>query len=258
MPDDEAPKPPSVPRLRRRPVAAQDPPKERYPLPSVEEQVKRRPGRPRKVPEKPKLPRRSDGAMARLSKWEQFERRQQVAKLRMQGLQMAQIAKVMNLNIHTVSRDLDAVQSENKKVITDFDKQKYLGEGLARFEEIRQRTWSEYYSTDEVRYKLKALDVLRAVQRDEFSALIDTGVIVKDPEKPQQVEHEHKHTLHLDWSPEMRERVAQALLQESLRTTLAEPTLEAGVVDAVVVETVDADAGTDTKTENGPESETKE
>jgi hypothetical protein len=172
--------------------------------------------------------------LKRLSRFEAAERRTHVAKLRMQGVQVRQIAKILGIGINVVVRDMEVIAEENKKSISEFDKQRYIGDGLARYEELRQRAWSEYFEATEPRFKLKALDVLRSIQKDEFDALTQTGVIAPEPEQPQVV---HTHTLKLDWSPEMRERVSQALLQQSLRTTLAEPLPELPVVmDATVVE----------------------
>jgi len=178
--------------------------------------------------------RRKKGPLARLNKYESAERRQQIARLRMQGLGVAQIGKILGVSSVTVSKELMVIGDENKRTVSSFDKQRYIGEGLARYEEIRQRAWAEYYSATEQRHKLKALDVLRSIQRDEFDALIQTGIVSPDPE-PQQVEH--KHVLHLDWSDEMKERVTQALLQQSLRSNLAEPTPELPpVIDTVAVD----------------------
>jgi hypothetical protein len=174
----------------------------------------------------PKKARRKkvSGVLKRLTKYEIMERRQHIGKLRTQGLQVRQIAKILNLSDFTVEMDLHAVQKENAQLVSQFEKDKHLGDSLARYEHLRQEAWSRYYSAKEDRHKLKALEVLLSIEKEQNGMLIDTGVIVtKEP--PQQVEH--KHTLQLDWSADMKNRVAEALLQQSLRSTLAEPTLEA-------------------------------
>jgi hypothetical protein len=177
---------------------------------------------------KRKYRRKSSGVLARLTAYEIQERRQHVGRLRTQGLGLVQIAKVLNLSEFTVERDLKAYQEDNARRISTFEKEKYLGQSMANFERIREEAWTRYYGAKEDRHKLKALDVLLSIEKEQTSMLMETGIISKPKEEPAHVEH--KHTLQLDWSETMKKRVAEALLQQSLHSTLAEPTPELSAI----------------------------
>lgn len=183
-------------------------------------------------PKRTKRPK--SGVLARLTQYEIAERRQHIGRLRTQGLGLAQIAKVMSISEFTVERDLKAFQEENAKRISSFEKENYLGQSLAHYAQLRQEAWSRYYGSKEDRHKLKALDVLLSIEKEQTSMLLETGIIIKPKEEPALIEH--KHTLQLDWSDSMKKKVAEALLAQSLKTTLAEPTPELlPIQEAVVV-----------------------
>jgi predicted transcriptional regulator len=170
---------------------------------------------------------------ARLTQYEIAERRKNVERLRLRGLSVTAIAKLLKVEVWTVSKDLKAVQEQNIKEVNDFDQSAAVAEAMSRYREIEERAWAEYSSADSSRERLKALDLLRVTQGDKLKALADTGLIHKEP-----VQLEVKHTHQLDWTPEMRDNVARALLYQGLTPQLAEPTLdEAEIIEVEAIET---------------------
>lgn len=176
-------------------------------------------------------PGKATSTWLKATRWEIAERRMRCERLRMQGLGMEAIAKILKVSIATVSNDLKVVKDENKSRITKFERDSFVGEGIARFEELEKRAWMEYHATKDQRMRFRALDLIRNIQSDKFDALISCGVLQPD-QKPQQIQH--THTLQLDWSEEMRAKVARTLLEQSLQTQLAEPTAEDHMIEAVV------------------------
>jgi len=176
----------------------------------------------------------------RLTTIEIDERRTQVEKLRFRGLGVAQIAKVMGLDPKMVSRDLVAVRDKNRANISEMEQNAYIGEALNVLSEVQQKAWEEYHSTPDAKRqnRLKALDLIRSIEKDKLNALLDTGVIEKK-EDPKQIDH--KHTLSLDWNDEMRDKVANALLEQSLKTPVLAPVIDATVVEAPAVEQEEED-----------------
>jgi len=193
-----------------------------------------------------RIKKKVHGVSARLTQLELEERRDQVEKLRTRGLGVRNIAKLLNLNQETVMNDLRAVKEVNSKRITEFEKNQHLGDSLARFDQFRQEAWARYHAAKEERHKLKALEVLVSIEKEQKSMLLDTGVIAKPKEEAPTVEV--KHTLKLDWSPDMRSRVAEALLQQSLKSNLAEPTPELSAVQDAELVTVTVTSTDETET----------
>jgi DNA-binding CsgD family transcriptional regulator len=181
---------------------------------------------PEALPGVPKLKkgRRSPGkAVVRANKpnaWELQERRQRVLRLRLRGLSYANIGKLLNLQIPTVMRDLEAVQKQSVGKVSNFQQHSFVAEALTVHDEIIERAWSEFSAAQEgTQHRLKSLDLIRVTQADKVKVLQDCGVIKKVTE-----EKTIKHTFELPWDEETKDAVVMTLLQKRLTPQLAEPT----------------------------------
>lgn len=178
-------------------------------------------GRPPGIPNpaKPKIPR-----PARLNRWQTMERRGHVAKLQMQGVTSTQIAKILGIAQSTVLDIFKQLKQEHGQILANFDKHQFIGQKIEHFANLREKAWREFNAAPDPKIKLKALDLVRTLHKDEIAVLVDTGVIIPDRAPVQVVDHQH--TLQLNMTAEMRTRIANAMLSSALKTPLAEPTPE--------------------------------
>ena len=182
------------------------------------------------MPRKPKPKTRPTGAKA----LEIRERRFEVQALRLRGMTLAKIAEALNINIDTACSDLAAVRAENRAAVTEVDQAKMLADALARLENVEKTAWAEYNKMDLTPgQRLRALDLVRVTVNDKLKTLMDVGLVAK-ADATAKVTHVHE----LSWSPEMQERVARALLEQSLTTPLLEPVKDEWIDVAEVTEPV--------------------
>lgn len=163
----------------------------------------------------------------RSTKYELAQRRKEVERLRLRGLGIAAIAKLMEMSQSAVSNDLEEIRRENAARFKEFDQRQYVADSVSHFETLQQSAWAEYYKAETPQQRLKALDLVRSIENDKIKALRDTGIVQGGDEGPREVTHTHR----LDWSREMRENVARALLEQGLSAQLPEPIPEADVID---------------------------
>lgn len=173
---------------------------------------------------------------ARITKYEQESRQEQICSLRLRGLTFVNIAKVLGISISTVQKDFKAIQKINAKRIDGLEQAEFIGESLAHYEEIEKKAWSEYHGAKKTQEKIKALDLIRVIQGDKIKALKEVGLIRGAEVKQVDVTHHHQ----LDWSVETQQRVAKAMLQASLTHQLAEPVAESEIIDVSVNDAEDA------------------
>lgn len=167
-------------------------------------------------------PKKVTGHRTKLVKYELEERRKRIFQLRLRGLSVTTIAKILNVSPSLVSSDLKKVRRENKGGIDGIDQNEFIGESLAIFDELQEKGWSEYQQLVGEKncsnQRLKALDLIRTIQKDKVDVLTEVGLIGEE-EAPLEVAHVHR----LEWTPEIQERVARALIEQSLTTVLPEP-----------------------------------
>jgi len=190
----------------------------------------------------------------RLTTAEIADRRQQVMRLRLQGLTPAVIAKLINVSPATVSTDLKAVQQEQIEKVDALKVNEFMADALEMLAMVEEKAWSEYQKADPGSpARLKALDMVRRVQLDKLTALSDVGIFKKPEEVPKKIEHEHH--VRFDLPPQARQNAARALLNETLASNLLEPSPDGepepdNVLDVDAVEVVD-----ETGNETGMEDE---
>jgi len=157
----------------------------------------------------------------KLTQWEKKERQKQVLRLRLRGLSEAVIAKALNVSTFTVNRDLKTIQEANSEQMNNLQRNQFVAESLTVFGELSERAWSEVHANPTGTVgRLKALDLVRIVEKDKLSALVDTGLIQKVP--PVVIEPKAP----IMWSEEAQQAIAQIMLKEALRSPVIEPTLE--------------------------------
>jgi transposase-like protein len=166
---------------------------------------------------------------AEVERYTTEERQQTVQRMRLRGMTVRAIAKLLRVNPSTVQRDMQEIRRKNQDSVSAAERDEHMAEAMARFQEVEERAWSEYHAADEgSAQRIKALDLLRVIATDRIKALKDTGFIKVDPQK---VEIKHEHKLEEMWTPELMAEVAQKLLDKALTPQLAEPISEAEIID---------------------------
>lgn len=208
-----------MPMTRRKPVEVQ-------PEGSISKPQSTDPLEGKVTPEnvKASISKKSTNIKLRLTQWEIKERRKKVMRLRLRGLTGPMIAKIIGIGVRQVEKDLQVIQNENAQNLDKFQQNQFVGESLAVFTELEERAWGEFSSVEEGSpARLKSLDLIREIQKDKLEALIDTGIIQKDT--PSAPVH-HIHSLKLDWTQEVQDKVSRALLEASFKRPVLEPSLD--------------------------------
>jgi len=157
----------------------------------------------------------------------------------------SEIATKVGVDHSTITKDLAAIRDEQAGEAVKYDKDQHVVESAERLDMVDQCAWQTYLEAKPgSQTRIKALDLIRLTQNDRTKTLVDTGVIQKETHKV-----EVMHTHQLEWDDDMRERVAKALIDQSLTTNLLEPTREKddNIIDVTPVET---DGTLDYETEN--------
>jgi len=160
------------------------------------------------------------------SKEEMYERRQLVLRMRLRGKTYRQIAKELGVATMTVKRDLQLIKDQQASRVTQFERDKALGECLQTYELIHQEAWEQYHSavvgSDN---RVKFLNLIRAAENDRVKVLMDVGMIGRDAVR---IEHEHSHkadAVLAGLTKDAQQLIAMALLKAQLKPP-GEPILE--------------------------------
>jgi hypothetical protein len=174
------------------------------------------------IPDEAAAANRKQGVLGKLTKFEIADRRRKVMRLRLRGLGIPQIARVIQISESTVESDLLEVQKINQQAVNNFEKNQFIGESLLVFSELEERAWAEFSAAESgTSHRLKSLELIRSLNKDKIDALVDTGVI-KKAEDAQIIEHHHS----IKWDEDLKSKIAKAMLEASLKTKLLEPTPE--------------------------------
>lgn len=155
------------------------------------------------------------------------ERRESVQRLRLNGLNYKSISQVLGISVDTVARDLRSIAEENTKRLDNFNQNEEIAKALETLNEVERKAWESFISAPRnSNLRLKSLDLVRNVVSDKLKALQDCGLIKKEDKR---VEISHK--FELPWNDEVKEQVALALLNTTMTTRLAEPVIDATIVE---------------------------
>lgn len=173
------------------------------------------------------------GHNQRLNQYEIAERRLKVMRLRLSGLSYIAVGKSLGITVAVVRKDLKATAEKNQAKLDSFSQNEVIAEALSTLDEVHCRAWAEFAMSEEGSpHRLKVLDLIRNTTGDRLKALHDCGLIRKETQKV-----EVEHSIKLDWSEEVQEKVARALLQTTMSSMLAEPELDThDVIDVEPVE----------------------
>lgn len=188
----------------------------------------------------------------RLTEYEVMERRTQVQKMRLRGLSVPAIAKLLKnvdgtpVSEQTIHADLRAIQKENVQLIDKADKIEWVAQSIATFKDLEERAWADYHSSkDGTRDRIAALNLIRSIENDKIKILTSTGFIKADPKQIDvNVDHYHEHDkidvnhqlelkeAHPVWTKEIIDDVSKALMDRLLTTNLADPVPPEDIIDA--------------------------
>lgn len=174
-------------------------------------------------PPSPKMMKRSQ----KMTKVEIEQRRKQVRKLRLRGLSISNIAKLLTVSVGTIQRDLDAIVEESRKELANFTPNDYLAEDKAFYDELIELGYSEFMSAKpNTPQRIRALEFLRQARGDRRQAYKDCGLI-----QNQDVNVQHEVVYNLPWNDDVQKVIAVELLKRSLSAPPQEPQLDTNIVD---------------------------
>src|SRR5574343_520982 len=177
----------------------------------------------------------------KMTKFEIDGRRRQVQKLRMRGMTVETISKLLKVSVGTVQRALDAISDENRKALDGFTPEDYLAEDSAFYDDLLELGFQEFLAAKAgTPHRLRALDFLKKARSERRQAYKDCGLI-----QDQAINVNHEVEYKLPWDEETQKQIAEALLRRSLTAPSIEPEpdyVEAEIVDAnTTVATKDVD-----------------
>lgn len=206
--------------------------------------------RAQKPPKTPKRPLSNVSvqkkAPPKADSFEIMQRRRKVQSLRLRDYSYAEIGKELNIPDHIARQDMDFLRKQSADAVDQFQQNYEKGDALARRTELRIKLWEEYNAAvDEdgnpvTVLRLKILDTIRVLENDIFKLMQDGGLIVKVAEQV-----EHKVAYQLPWTHEVKQAVANAMLQSHLSKQLPAP--EPEIIDVTEVAPPEAEAVLATK-----------
>lgn len=193
-------------------------------------------------PEEEEKPRRKPRTSAAVQKkvrpkfdsYESMARRRKVQSLRLRGLSYQEIANKLQVSEVTVASDLEKLRKGARDAVDQFHQAQQTGDALAVYDELAAKAWEEFENaTDEngdpvTTARLKCLDLVRTIQNDKMRALHECGLLEKVADKV-----EHRVAYQLPWDANVKQRVAQAMLESALSPMLPAPQPE--VIDVLEV-----------------------
>ncbi len=155
----------------------------------------------------------------------QDARRRLVLDMKLKGHKQKAIAKHLGVSGKTVARDLKHLQQEPPDEDELDSLCQTITSHLAEIENRARRIFND--ATQSANAQIQALEVFRKVQADRVRLGKEVGLL---GERTKQIQVTHARST-LDWSPEMRERAARALIAVTLTTELQEPIPEVDCID---------------------------
>jgi hypothetical protein len=187
--------------------------------------------RPKKKPAKHNhvvRPQRGRGKATTGGKRE--ERRKEVRRLRMRNLSKSAIAKALGVSALTIGKDLEIITKENIERAVGSDQNAYIGDSISLFEEVEAQAWQDYEGVAVGHTnRAKFLDVIRNSRKDAINLKQNLGLLYKEPDKKSV-----RATVELDWAPQVKQLVSDAILEQHLKGSLPEP--EPMVLEAEEIE----------------------
>ena len=170
------------------------------------------------------------------------KRRRTVMRLSALGVPVEEIAQQIGYPYRVIQRDYDiGMEAAKHKYGTAKAGRVLAGEIEQGYDEIihnAKRIADEGRAMGTARQQLDALNLARITLKDKASVLADLGAVTREVQ-----EIKHRIEIGLDWSAELKEKAALALLGQSLNRRLLAPVPddfeEAEVVEVTQVEKAD-------------------
>lgn len=164
-------------------------------------------------------------AVTRGSSLDPSTRRRIVRDMRSKGYKREAIAKHLGVSGKTVARDVKYLQQDPPSADELDSLCQTISSHLGEIEDKARSIFND--NNQSANAQIQALEVFRKAQGDRIRYAKESGYF---GERTKEVQVTHTHNT-LDWSPEMRERVARALIEATLTTELLEPMPEAEYID---------------------------
>jgi len=147
-------------------------------------------------------------------------RRLEVARQRLRGKSIVEIANDMNYSEVTIKNDLDAVYEARKEYLTQFSQVDFVNQSLAIFQELERRAFNQmdFIPAGDSRHS-KFINDIRNTRQSMIGLLQDAGLVRKEsPEVKVNVTMEVLN----GWSPKQIDIVSESILDAAIVSEEAE------------------------------------
>ena len=141
-------------------------------------------------------------------------RRLEVARQRLRGKSISEIARDMSYSEVTIKNDLDAVYEARKEYLFNFSQVDFVNESLSVFQELERRAFNQmdHIPAGDSRHS-KFLNDIRNTRQNMIGLLQDAGLVRKEaPEVKVNVTME----VLKNWSPQQVDLVAESILDAAI------------------------------------------
>jgi hypothetical protein len=142
------------------------------------------------------------------------ERRKLVLKMKMRGMTLKDMARLLGVQETVVQFDLRKMKHEMTSKLSKIQKDYALGESVSVFEEIERAAWEQYnIAKDATPMKAKFLETVKEARKEQIKLLSDIGLIQKQTQK---VDVKVDTSIISHWSPAVQDLIAASLIRATL------------------------------------------
>ena len=181
-----------------------------------------------------KDPITKDQLVSRSKKADLVERRENVQRARLRGYPPSTIATMLGMSQSAVLSDLEQSAVDAKEKFLAKDRDDFMAEIWAKWEEIEREAWKDHYVAKTNAERTRSSDLIRKIQKDKTDALQAVGIL-RGAQQTTVVHH------HLNWDKELKDAVAESIVETKLTPQL-EGSISLADLDAIIdVEVVEDD-----------------
>lgn len=174
----------------------------------------------------------------KMTKFEIQDRRKKIQKLRFKGISISNIAKLLQVSVGTVEKDLKALAQENREKLAGFTSDDFLAHEELFYDELMELGAAELMATkSNTPLKFRALEFIRSVRNDRRQAYKDCGFIseVTELNVNKQITHS------IPWDADTKKKIAIALVNMEIENAaLEEPKPDENIIDVEATSVVDS------------------
>lgn len=172
-------------------------------------------------------------ALARRKQIEADERLTVIEQKRREGKKITEIADDLGVAARTVERDLALIRKRNVDYISEAKREEIVADAVAQWESLKAKLWDEFEAAESSAMRMKALDMIRVLEKDKLSAMKDAGMLTP---KTGDSSESAKSTIAEILSPDVIQAVSVTILGELMPSDLADPVPD-DALEAEIVET---------------------